>query len=111
MVDEQIGELIEELKEFAEENIIIVEGKKDVRALARYGIASVPLKGGLDAFVEEVFANEQPRSVLILTDYDEQGNILHTQLKTALSRYGIEENAHLRRKFHSITRLSHIEGF
>jgi len=103
---ERLKELIEELKEFSKEGTVIVEGKKDVKSLGSLGIISKELKGAVFQFAESI----NTENVLILTDFDNKGEELHTKIKEALSRQGAEENTRLRRKFRTITRLSHVEG-
>lgn len=107
MTDEE-NILFENIRKFSEENIIVVEGKKDVAALKAHNIPSISLNGSIDLFAER--HSGKKCKVLILTDFDEEGKKLRLKLKEAFSRYGIEENEKLRKEFKRITRLSHIEG-
>ena len=110
--EQELSELVEELREYSADYPIIVEGPKDVKALDRAGIKSIPYEGSIIEYSEKI-KEKYPNTnrVLILTDYDKAGEELRIMLKNALSRLGIEEDIKLRLKFKRITRLSHIEGF
>ena len=109
---EKLNELIDEIREFSQENPIIVEGTKDRKALKEQGIQSNPYSKGIEDFSEKI-RKKYPvsKKVLILTDYDTRVELLRVKLKEALSRKGTEENIRLRRKFYRITKLIHVEGF
>ena len=109
--DEEKKELIEEIREFSIQNPVLVEGKKDKEALHRAGIESNAYSKGIEEFAEMI-RNKNPNAkrLLILTDYDERGELLRKKLKESFSRLGMEENIRLRRKFRRITRLVHVEG-
>ncbi len=105
--EEEFLELVDSLKQFSEENLIVVEGKKDVAALKALGVKSKELNGNNYLFAEK---NSDTKQVLLLTDFDEEGEIIRKKLKEAFSANGVEENVNLRKKFWATTRLSHIEG-
>lgn len=104
---ERILLLIEELNAF--EGVIIVEGKKDVRALASVGVRSEPLTTSIDEQLEKL-SHDHDR-VLILTDRDEEGNKILAQARSACERLELTEERLLRRRFFAATRLRQVEGF
>ena len=105
--EEEYIELIEALKEFSEDNLIVVEGKKDVAALKAIGVKSKELNGNNYLFAER---NSSTKQVLLLTDFDDEGENIRKKLKEAFSANGVQENVNLRKKFWAVTRLSHVEG-
>ena len=99
--------LIDELKAF--DGVILVEGKKDERALARYGIRTQSIDTSPDTIIEAL-AREYDR-ILILTDTDEEGRRLHDQVRAACERVSINDDPRLRRAFFTATKLRTVEGF
>jgi 5S rRNA maturation endonuclease (ribonuclease M5) len=83
---------LSELKDKA----IIVEGKRDVRALEALGIYhAIPINGR--PLVELVSLFEGKETV-ILTDFDAEGKRLAAQLRRLFERYKIKTCPRLRRK-------------
>lgn len=101
-------DLLEKIKEFSENNIVVVEGKNDVKALKKHDIHSIEIDDNIYLFAEK--NSENKKKVLILTDFDSKGKQLRMKLKRAFSRFGVEENTMLREEFSKVFRLSHIEG-
>ncbi len=103
---EELDELINQLK--SEIWPIIVEGKKDKRALERLGVHNVhPLSGKpLFHFIES-FGNSE--GVILLLDYDKAGRKLKKRLLQGFQRIGIKVELSYDRKLRK-TKLSHIEG-
>jgi 5S rRNA maturation endonuclease (ribonuclease M5) len=99
--------LIDELKHY--EGAIIVEGKKDVRALSRFGIRAISLNESIDTQFETLA--HQNRNVLILTDRDPEGRALANQALSACERLGLASDQRLRKRFFSTTRIRHVESF
>ena len=96
-------ELLQSLKE--ENSLIIVEGKKDVIKLRKYGIDSMTLKKDLKGFCESINAKE----VILLMDTDRKGKELTRKLKSYFARLGIKVNLFY---WHSLKKLrvTHVEG-
>ncbi len=97
-------EWIEELKD--SKKLIIVEGKKDKKALEKLDIKNIKfVKGPLYKFIESI----RQKEVILLLDLDKEGKKLYAKLKLGLQKRGIKINYKFR-KFLFKTRLSQIEG-
>ena len=97
------------LQEIKEGNIlIIVEGKKDKRALEELGLTNIITlyHKPLYKIMEELPAKE----VIILTDFDKEGKKLYGKLRQECLRLGIKVNNKLRNFLIKEARISHIEG-
>ncbi|MGC2063914.1 MAG: toprim domain-containing protein [Thermodesulfovibrionales bacterium] len=83
---ERLREVLEALAEINKTIPVIVEGKKDVSALKKLGLTGeiITLHRGATIydFCEEV-AEKFPR-VVLLTDWDEKGEMLHSSLSDNL---------------------------
>jgi 5S rRNA maturation endonuclease (ribonuclease M5) len=98
-------ELLLELQKNSDK-LVIVEGKKDLEALKKFGFKRIiTLKSPLYAVVESVSEKE----VLILTDLDKKGKELYGKLYRDLTRRGVRINNCLRELLFK-NRISHIEG-
>jgi 5S rRNA maturation endonuclease (ribonuclease M5) len=88
---------------------IIVEGKKDKRALENLGITDIVVlsKKPLFAVIEEVASRAE--KVIILTDFDSTGKALYGKLSSGLQHQGVEIDNRFR-EFLYRQRISHIEG-
>jgi len=88
--------------------LILVEGKRDVRALNKLGIINVSqIDKPIYLLVESI--TRKNKEVAILTDFDRTGKILYSKLKHELQRNGIRVNDKYR-KFLSRCKITHIEG-
>lgn len=99
--------LLDELKE--ERAPLIVEGKKDTRALATIGITNViELNKGknLADFAHSVDEKE----VIILTDYDRTGGKLKKELKELFLSQNTRVNTEYRRQLRYLTGVKYIEN-
>jgi len=103
---EKLNELILELR--ITKAIIIVEGKKDQRALKQLRINSITLKKPLYQLVEEIAEKHTP--CIILTDLDSEGRKLYRILRNNLEKYKIKVNNKFRNFLMKNTDLSQIEG-
>ena len=88
---------------------IIVEGKKDKKALETFGITRVfTIDRPLFEIVELI--SEKYKCVIILTDLDKAGKKLYAKLASDFSKRGVHvDNSFLEFLFKH-TSLSHIEG-
>ena len=103
----ELQEWIEKLKK--EGKLIIVEGKKDVRALAKLGITNVrPLKSPLFNEVEEIA--ELTDEVILLLDLDKEGKKIYGKMKKDLIKHGVKIDDDLREFLFRETTLRQIEG-
>lgn len=106
----KLNQDLEKFKDY----IIIVEGKKDVRAMKDLGFKKIyPLHKisiSLRERVEEICSNIKKEDlVCILTDSDKQGKKYHATIKKILQEHGIKIDSSLRKIIMS-EGLSHIEG-
>ena len=91
------------------EKLIIVEGKKDKKALEKLGITNVKeLNKSIFEFAEEIAAKE--KEVIILTDLDKEGKLLYSKLKSNFQRNGVKVDVHFREFLFKNTKLRQIEG-
>lgn len=104
---ENIDEWLESLK--ASNKTIIVEGKKDKRALEHFGIGNIVTlsKYPLYRITEDVASSS--KQVIILTDFDRKGKELYRKLSSGLQHLGVKID-HNFREFLYHQKLSHIEG-
>lgn len=105
---EELLEIIERIKQ--EDILIVVEGKKDKRALEQFEIKNIIVLNGKDLWnrLEEI-ATEK-KEVLILTDFDRKGKELYGKITKYLDKLGMKVNKKYREFFQKKTKLSHIEG-
>lgn len=104
---QELEEWVNELR--ASSLPIVVEGKRDKRALERLGMQRViSLDKPLFAMVEEIAAREE--EVVILTDLDRKGKELYGKLKKDFVTHGVRVDNHFREFLQQKTRISHIEG-
>jgi 5S rRNA maturation endonuclease (ribonuclease M5) len=92
---------VSELMELSEDHIILVEGKKDVRALTALGLGDAEMYevqsgGGPLRAAETVF--ESGRKAVIMTDWDTRGNMLADELGRQLSALCVDYDSDIRYK-------------
>ena len=77
---------------------VIVEGKKDVRALAALGLTNIiPLNSTpLAEFVQKII-DSNIHEVIILTDFDKEGRKLEKKLDLLFRSHKVKTNRRLRR--------------
>lgn len=105
---DEIRSLIEDLAAYPDP--IIVEGKKDVRALESAGITAREFKDSADIEIEKL-ARAGAERILVLTDKDRRGLLLRDQIMRACERVGITCDRTMRARFFSVTKLRQVEGF
>jgi 5S rRNA maturation endonuclease (ribonuclease M5) len=100
--------IIEELKICAEQGIpILIEGKKDEKALKNLGIDGNFIKvsgSGLKLFEIAEKAVKSSSKVIILTDFDKKGMELAKRLAGDIQSLGCYPNLEIRKKIMGITR-------
>jgi 2,5-diamino-6-(ribosylamino)-4(3H)-pyrimidinone 5'-phosphate reductase len=115
--EEQIHKVLEQL---AEENLggklILVEGKKDIKALRNLGIKGkiISVKTGgknLLDIISEIEASNLTEVILML-DFDRRGRELTTNLKRHIEKNGINANLHFWLRLSSLAgkEIKDIEG-
>ncbi len=96
------------LSDIRDRNILlIVEGKKDKKALERMGLENIFEISGKR--LENVSDNIKHTLVAILTDYDREGMKYYKRLKSLLIANEIAVNDDIRRKFRKVFFVNKIE--
>ena len=103
-----------------DENIVVVEGIKDKKALEEFGIRNILVlnKRPLYAVVEKVATvvdktkklTGEKISVVILTDLDKTGKKLYGKLNSDLQHFGVRIDNKFREFLFDETKLRQIEG-
>jgi len=102
-----IEEAIEKLRK--SEKLVVVEGMKDRRSLAKLGLKNiVTLKKPLYAVVDEIA--ETAKECAILTDLDSEGRKLYSILRKELQKQGVKIDDKLRNLLFRHTPLKCVEG-
>ncbi|MEM2927225.1 MAG: toprim domain-containing protein [Candidatus Bathyarchaeia archaeon] len=83
---------------------IIVEGLKDAESLRRLGLKGtiIPAKTRLGSYLEVVEEISNQKEVLILTDFDRQGEEMAFLLREDLEGRGVKVNLSLRQRIASL---------
>lgn len=99
-----LNELIERSKDGA---IILVEGRKDVKALRELGVEGkiIPISNIPKANLIEKIDGD----VIILTDWDRKGEILKRDLFSKLLSNGIVADTEIRKKIFSSVDVNEVE--
>jgi len=86
---EVFNEFINRLKEASEKYPVLVEGKRDLFTLKRFGIRNIYTLSGKNYtdFVESL--PDDVEKVVLLTDVDKQGEKIFRKLSEVLRRYNI----------------------
>ena len=89
---------------------IVVEGKNDKLALKKLGFSQIhEISGKTIGMVVDEILSEKPKSVIILTDFDNDGNEKADQLINFFQHYHIRINSYARRKIHTLFKIYKIE--
>ncbi|HSO25934.1 MAG TPA: toprim domain-containing protein [Methanobacteriaceae archaeon] len=104
----RLNEELEELKYYGEQGVpILIEGKKDEKALRELGLEGDFMKvsgSPLNLFeIAEIAAESSPK-VIILTDFDKKGNQLAKRLSRDIQSLGSYPDMQIRRKIMGMTR-------
>jgi 5S rRNA maturation endonuclease (ribonuclease M5) len=104
-------QLIEEMKELLSEiselvDIVVVEGSRDVESLKRLGYTGEIITcaaTGVNDYDLMTEVSEKYGSVLILTDFDQEGTILNKRFAEMLEHKGVKVEKDLRRMVGRLT--------
>jgi 5S rRNA maturation endonuclease (ribonuclease M5) len=101
---EVLTSILRELYEVCENGVCIVEGKRDESALRKLGfkgkiVALKKLNRSLDSIVENLSSEER---IIILTDFDDEGEELAARLYKAFKSRKVEIDLEVRRKLSSL---------
>ncbi|KXS44843.1 toprim domain-containing protein [Methanolobus zinderi] len=110
---ENIEEIIDELLHLPEDTVIIVEGKRDVRALNRLGIKGhfeMATHGSTSNLCEDIA--KTGKNVIILTDWDRRGNMLMSDLTKHFHSLGVNPDVRIRERLIAIVQkeIKDVEG-
>ncbi len=101
-----INEWVDELSN--QNNLIIVEGKKDKIALNKLGIENISiLNKSISNFLDPIITEN--KEVIILTDLDKEGRKLYSRIKKELERNKVKVNDKYRKYLFKL-KISHIQG-
>lgn len=105
----ELRPLIEEIYSLIEKQrnmLVIVEGKKDRKALELLGFQRIII---LDGPLYEIVENIEERKVILLTDLDKEGKQIYAKLKKDLDKRGVVVDDSLRNLLFR-TEIRQIEG-
>ena len=106
--EKELRKLMEKLKDA----VVLVEGKKDERALEPYvrGGKILQASGRLRKACERA-SQEHVRKVVVLTDRDKAGEELAKMAVEELGRYGIHADLETRKRLMGMLKLADVENF
>lgn len=111
--------LLDKLFDALEKSVVVVEGKNDAEALAEAGVqCACVLMAGLkpEKVVEKIIGQgnekivaQQREQIVLLTDFDDEGERKEKELKRALAEAGLKADDGLRRKFRRLFGINTVE--
>ena len=106
--DNEFSKHINRIKQL--DTLIIVEGKKDKKALQNFGIKNIIElnKKPIFEIIENISNNNE--KCIILTDLDKQGKELYGKLNSGLQQRGVKIDNNFRNFLFKNTKLRQIEG-
>jgi 5S rRNA maturation endonuclease (ribonuclease M5) len=99
---------IQEFLSRLEDTLVLVEGLKDKEVLKKLGVKNILEISGkpINTVTEQAAIKSE---VVILTDYDKEGEKLCNVLEKLLRAEGVSVRLDLRKKFRSISKVTKIE--
>jgi 5S rRNA maturation endonuclease (ribonuclease M5) len=94
-IDEEKLEII--IKDLMEQ-VVIVEGKRDKKALKSLGLKDIIAINGRPLYEVAEIASNSIRPIVILTDFDKKGRQIEKKLRSLLQKHGKQPNLRLRWK-------------
>ncbi len=106
--NEEVKEFLSKLAETGK--TVIVEGKKDEKALRGIGVRNICCLNAKPLFevAEEIADNS--RKVIILTDLDKEGRKLYGKLSSQMQQLGVEVDNYFREFMFRNTKVRQVEG-
>ena len=101
---------LERILDYLRQSLVFVEGKKDKKALAVFGINDVLTVSGNLRLSCSSAARRNVQNVVILTDRDERGDELAKEAVGELAEYGIKSDVETRRNIGRILDMKNIEN-
>ncbi|MBI2651256.1 toprim domain-containing protein [Candidatus Woesearchaeota archaeon] len=107
-LEKEFLDIIEKIKQ--SKAVVIVEGKKDKKALNNLGISNIIelSKKPLFQIVEEIAKSN--KECIILTDSDKKGKEIYGKLNSSLQNLGVKINNNLREFLFKNTKLRQVEA-
>jgi 5S rRNA maturation endonuclease (ribonuclease M5) len=106
MIEEKLKAIVSELGEA----VILVEGKRDEKALKSLGLKDIiALKGRPPYEIAEILSDRN-QEIVILTDFDKKGRQMEKRLRCLLQKRGKQPNTRLRLKIMALGK-NKIEDF
>jgi 5S rRNA maturation endonuclease (ribonuclease M5) len=97
------NQIIEIMNGIDPEIPVVVEGKKDKKVLSKLGFKKIiEISGKSLHEISEKIKSHNFNHIIILTDFDEEGEIKASQLKKLLSHFKIKVDSFTRNKFKSL---------
>ncbi len=83
---------------------IIVEGNNDITSLRKIDVKGrmMKLKGSTSTFYDLIYSLRDEKEIIILTDFDKEGNLLANKLSDELNNLGIKTNISIRKKLKAL---------
>ncbi len=106
--DKEFSEHIDKIKN--SKTLIIVEGKKDKKALQCLGIKNIIELNKKPIFQVIESVSSKNKSCIILTDLDKKGKELYGKLNHGLQELGVKIDNGFRNFLNKNTKLRQIEG-
>jgi len=89
--------------------LILVEGKKDKKALEEFDIYNIiTIDKPIYQLVEEISLNG--KECILLVDLDKEGKKLYSKIKHDLQKHGVNVDSKFREFLFKHTKLANIEG-
>ncbi len=105
------NEFSEHINKIKQSNqLIIVEGKKDRKALQNFGIKNIIELNKKPLFEIIEYISDNNEKCIILTDLDRQGKELYGKLNSGLQQRGVKIDNNFRNFLFKNTKLRQIEG-
>jgi len=91
--------------------LVVVEGKRDERALVSLGLSTRCFWLSKYGFANFILEAEKSKKVILLLDYDRKGRYLFAKALGILQRKGISADSYYRKEIRRITKgmIAHIE--
>lgn len=97
---------LEEILQKLREEVVFVEGKRDVEALERLRVQAIPIVGRVESAILKANRNKR---VVLLMDLDRKGNELAEKVYELLWSEGVKVDNESRRKLGKILRVKYFE--
>ncbi|MGQ4914521.1 MAG: hypothetical protein ACP6IU_07185 [Candidatus Asgardarchaeia archaeon] len=113
---DRVMDLLESYK--GKNSLIFVEGKKDMELLIKLGFEKeniIRIQNNRDGSIYEIVEKQMPlrgKSILILTDFDNEGQLLAERLASIISEYGGNPQLHVRTLIYKLLKgkITQVEG-